>query len=574
MMFVASCGTATGDAEPGTQPEAPAGGEATSNEATSDDTAATVETTAVSGDLVTLEVFSMPATTTGLQANTYWTEILARDVGVEINLQVADIQRLTMLMSAGSLPDVIVFNAYSQVADAIAANLLLQLDDHQEALNDAFTNFPTAVQYIRDNVSNGTGNVFVLPTNVLSEPLTSGSIDFGPYIRWDLYQEIGAPPLNTWEDLLPTLRAMQDLNPTNEHGQSVYAISEWTDWDDDLMSATNGFASFYGHRQHSFAVIDLETLEISSIFDSDSLYRRYLQFLFDANHMGMLDPDTMTQGWEGYLDKASAGRVLFNFVSWGFGTFGTPERAEAGIGFMPAFIADTRINRGTEAAYVGGTWVYGIGADTNNMDAALRFVNYMYSAEGNWNLRFGERGLFWDADEEGPFITEFGFDMLADSSMHFPNGGRVGEGRDLINAAGPSIHQVNPLFNISMSHEAWPRRNFAPPLSNLILGWEADTGMNFLNLIPDLREKGFLIEGPFAPMAPISEADDATRRRVGDFVQVQSWLIAYATDEAEFDSLWNDMVDRAYGMGAQSVIDAFGQSFEDGVRNGAAYMSR
>jgi putative aldouronate transport system substrate-binding protein len=529
------------------------------------------------GDLVTLDVFSMVANTSGLQANSYWTDILARDVGVEINLLVSGAerdQRLAMMMAAGSLPDVMVFYTYIQVADAIAANLLLPLDDRQDALQDAFTNFPTAIQYIRDHVSNNTGNVYVLPSRVQSEPIVYGSIDYGPYLRWDLYQAIGAPSLYTWEDLLPTLREMQDINPENEHGQPVYAISWWTDWDDSHMQSADDFAAYYGHRLRSFATINLETLEVTSIFEPDSLYRRWLHFMFTANQMGMLDPDTMTQRWDDYLDKGTAGRTLFSFWSWGFGGFSTPERAEESIGFMPVFIEDTRMNRGTEAEYVGNTWVYGIGADTNNTEAALRFVNYMYSAEGNWDLRFGEQGVFWDLDENGPFITEFGFQMQADPDLEFSNGGRPTHGVSVINSSGFADNMINPLYNASMNSSTWQRKDFAPPHTNLVLDWEAATGINFLNMIPDLRARGLIMEGPFAPMAPISEADDATRRRVGDFVQVQSWLTVFANDEAEFDSLWNEMVDRAYGMGAQAVVDAFAQSFADGVRNGAAYMSR
>ena len=48
---------------------------------------------------------------------------------------------------------------------------------------------------------------------------------YGPYLRWDLYAQLGYPKIDTIEDLLPILKQMQELSPTNEDGEPVYAFS-------------------------------------------------------------------------------------------------------------------------------------------------------------------------------------------------------------------------------------------------------------------------------------------------------------------------------------------------------------
>ena len=59
---------------------------------------------------------------------------------------------------------------------------------------------------------------------------------FGPFIRYDLYKEIGAPEIKNLDDFLTVLKQMQDLTPQNEDGQNVYAISLFKDWDRSYMT--------------------------------------------------------------------------------------------------------------------------------------------------------------------------------------------------------------------------------------------------------------------------------------------------------------------------------------------------
>lgn len=529
---------------------------------------------AAPGEVVTLRMFSMPANTSGLQENSYWTELLKEKVGVQIDLLPSGDQgeqKLAALMAAHDLPDVVVLKSYKHVVDAIAADLLLCLDDYQDKLPDAFKNIPNAIQYFRDNVSNGTGKAYALPNGVSTVSATSGDTDFGPCMRWDLYKQIGSPELKTFEDVIPALKQMLEIYPTNEDGQKVYGFSLWTDWDAISMQSAGDFQAFYGHGQFGFVEVNYADNTFKTIFDEDSLYKRWLKLLFTANQEGIVDPDSLSQRWNDYLDKQTAGRVLYAHWTWGSGSFGTPDRSAAGVGFMPVYVSDTTIERGTAPNYIGASWPYAISKNTPYLEQALKFVNWMYSYDGVWEMSYGPKGEYWDVDENGPYITEFGYQMGADPNVKFAKGGRQGEGLNVINSAGLSDREINPTYGTTISTLGWQKKDFAPPDTALVADWKKTMNC-YDGTIAFLKSKGMMIEKDFAPMEPDSDEVNQINSRIGDECKNLSWLMVFAKDQAEFDALWAELVDKANGMNLQTSVDATIANYKKGLEQGAAYM--
>lgn len=74
-----------------------------------------------------------------------------------------------------------------------------------------------------------------------------GTLNWGPYLRYDLYKQIGAPKVETSDDYLDILKKMQEIYPENENKQKVYGFSlgrtgiteEWQLG--DLLGNINGF---------------------------------------------------------------------------------------------------------------------------------------------------------------------------------------------------------------------------------------------------------------------------------------------------------------------------------------------
>ena len=77
----------------------------------------------------------------------------------------------------------------------------------------------TAVYAVGHNVGSGSG------------PSESANMTFGPWLRWDLYQQLGSPEIKTLEDYLTVVKQMQELSPKSDSGKPVYGFSLWSDWD-------------------------------------------------------------------------------------------------------------------------------------------------------------------------------------------------------------------------------------------------------------------------------------------------------------------------------------------------------
>ena len=538
--------------------------------------AAGIPAPAFAEEATVLQVFSMPSNKSGLMDNSYWAEILKRDVGVQLELLPAGdqpVQKLQTLMASKSLPDIVIFkDDYTQITNAIEAGRIINLDEHQDALPNVYANIPTAIQYMRDNVDNGTGACYALPNSVTTQSSTTGITGSGPYLRWDLYEQLGRPELNDIEDYLPLLKQMLELEPQNPDGQPSYGISIWTDWDGYLCHPATVIQELYGVQstKTGFLETNFVTGEMKSLFDNDSIYKRALKFYFDANQQGLMDPDSLTQRWGDYWDKTSAGRVLFSNWSWGFGTYATAEKDAAGIGFKPVYFNNEKQVSADGPKYIGETWCYAISSDTQHLDAALKFVDYMYSYDGMWKLALGDQGIYWDLDEAGePYITEKGWEMKT-NALEFEQGGLVGDGLNDINSFGMPWFVKHPVYGKRMDTNDWDKKDFAPVDSKLVVDWQ--TAMSARDDLDYIAQHGLNVEPPFAPMLPVPEEIEQIVSRVGDVVKTNSWQMIFADSEESFEALWADTVTKAHGMNVAAADEWFKAAYEEGLAKGSKYM--
>ncbi|MDR0669196.1 MAG: extracellular solute-binding protein [Treponema sp.] len=525
-------------------------------------------TTGGSGGIVTLDVYSGPANTSGIQANSYWTDILREDLGIQINLVPQSGDLFNAMLASGELADVVIVHNSSQTLDMLRGGLLLNLDEHRAQLPNLYANIPSAVQYMRDNVSNGTGALYAVPGNVSNRPQQAGKLYFGPYLRWELYKEAGMPVINEIEDYLPLLKKMVDAHPVNDAGQKNYGLIGFPDWDDGKMFLASLISSFYGGSTGQFHEIDYTTNTTRSILDDNSWYKRGLKFWFTANQMGLVDPDSVNQGYPDYLVKATAGRLFFCWWAhpWGWGDFDTPDRAQQRIGYQLVPFTRQKQNLGTPG-YVGTTLAQ-VSKNTKKMDAALSFLDYMYSYDGVLNLYAGRKGIFWDQDPSGePYVTQTGWN-IRNRVRDFPNGGKEGDGIWVINwhGLGGVLH---PALNREIFTSDWIKKDFAPQDTALVADWKA-----LMKAEDDLdyyRQHNMLVQVPFAPMNAAPDNILQIAARVGQVVQPVSWQMVYARDEAEFNRLWADMVQRAKGVGIDTVVQWYADEYNRARTSSAKY---
>jgi putative aldouronate transport system substrate-binding protein len=380
----------------------------------------------------------MAGISSGLQENRYWTEILKEDLGIVINLLPSSTDTLNAMFAAKSISaDLVHLPDTNAVTNAIQVGLLVNLDDHQDKLPNVYANVPLSIQYVRDNVSNGTGRVYAVRNRVSTQPSASRFLD-GPYLRWDFYKELGYPELTNLEDYLPLMRKMLDNHPTNDNGQRMYGFALFSDWDDTMMQNAQWIGqSKEGKMSLGYLEVDLWNNSIISVFDDTSSYKKALKFLYDANQMGLVDPNSPSMGFTQQTELSTAGRILFwpGYIA-NTGRLSNEEEA-AGKGYRAIPFKNERLITGAPS-YVGEDNAMAISKDTKHLDKALAYLDYLYSYDGVWNLVNGRRGVKWDLNANGvPYLTTLGWDIQY-NNKEFPNGGPNGEGGYYVNFTGLS----------------------------------------------------------------------------------------------------------------------------------------
>jgi len=545
--------------------EEPAATEAAAATTAAPTTAAAATTAAVNtapvDKVVSLQIFDSLANQSGV-IESWWNDYFKENTGVELDFMPSGDQsdmKIAALLASGELPDLVVIANKQQMIDAVAAGLVVNFDGHKDALPEVYKHIPTGIQYSRDDLSNGTGGLYYLP-GFVGPSETGDQCNWGPMLRWDLYKELGSPDINDLEDYLTIVKNMQELYPETEDGQKVYGFSLFGDWDGETMLLACQPACIFGVDTGDqlgsmpFLQVDFKTGAISSILEKDSMYIRALQFYFDANQMGLLDPDSLTQRFDTAMEKADAGRVLFQWWPWMVTTYNNSRASEAAVNGYCAVTPKNYKPFYWDDNPVGMFGYFAIGSATKELDACLRFINFMYTPEALFELQNGPKGLTWDINSEGlPYVTDFGLQCRENDEI-VPGGGYIWDGVSVINIKGLSEGFIVPAYNAPISNEMWETWQNRE-MTNLKKDWQAVTG--FKSPTEKNITTGEYTMLPFSiQLAPPQPNDiEQIKTSVGDVVRTASWQMVFASDQAEFDRLYQDMADKANGLGVAQVLE-------------------
>ncbi len=302
-------------------------------------------------DFITVDVFSMTANYQGIQGG-WFGEVVKERFNMELNIIAPNVagggdMLYETRLAAGNLGDIVMIGAENgQLEDAVDAGLLLDMTEYQDIMPYAMQ-YTAGIEKMQNTIGN-TDGIYAIPSSVTglaaTDPSEGTEPVFSPYLRWDLYGELDYPTINTLEDLLPVLADMQDLYPETESGEPTYAFSFFGDWDSNMMVWAKQPACFYGYDEVGFLLSKADGSDDQSIIDDESLYVRSLKFYFDANQMGLVDPESTTQNWDSVWAKYVDGQILFSPWSWlGQNAYNTLEHLEDGEGFMLVPIQDMEI---------------------------------------------------------------------------------------------------------------------------------------------------------------------------------------------------------------------------------------
>jgi multiple sugar transport system substrate-binding protein/putative aldouronate transport system substrate-binding protein len=465
-------------------------------------------------------------------------------------------------MASGKLGDLILFgNDGSEFLDAIEAGMLLDWSKGNilELYGpDIKRDLAMALKKNADVFGGGT-SIYGFGHNVSSTALMSEAGFYHPDIRFDLYQQIGSPPIPNMMTYLDVLKRMVDIAPRSDSGLPSYAFSLFSDWDGDMVMSVKCMGAYYGYDEFGFTLYHAETNTVQPILDDNSLYLQGLRFFNRAYQMGILDPDSATQTFSDVIEKYADGRVYWSLFSWlGPSNYNTAERLAQGKGMFAVPAEDQRnIVYGTNI--YGSNRIWSIGSKAKNPERIMALINWLCTPEGIMTNHYGPQGLTWDYDENNKaYLTPHGIQIQdGDKSVQIPEefgGGIYLDGENKLNNTTFTLDEISPITGERYNKEFWSselNRETNPAQK----AWREWAGVLSADELLDKRNlKAVVVASDFV-MAARSDSLEQKWVQVSNAIKTGSWRAIYANTDTEYNRIVTEMISQAKAFGYDECIE-------------------
>lgn len=511
---------------------------------------------------VTLTVYSQLANYEGEQTG-WFADILLDKFNVKLNIISNGDGVFDTRMESGNLGDIVIFGADGdQYARAWQNGMLLDWNE-DDILADygPYMNANMSMAFEKNAAISG-GTVYGFGHDVASSAGQYGEFDYHPDIRYDLYKQIGSPEIKELEDYVDVLKKMKEACPTSDSGKETYGASLFKDWDGNMVMFVKATATnFFGLDEFHFGFYDADTGEFEDCLKDDGHYERCLRFYNKLYQEGLLDPDSMTQGYDGCMEDYQDGGAFFCIFSWmGAQQYNTSEHMDAGKKMLPV----AAVNQDTLVyglGQSGSNRIWSIGANTQYPELCMAIIDYLCTPEGRLDYEYGPQGVCWEWLDNGKAeLTDFGMQCkyLAakeDKIMPEPYSGLWDDGCPQMNNTTWSLNTIIPGAADGQTFNAkyWDKY-LALEVDSAEQEWRNDMGVESYTEYMNKFEYSISLPHNYAESARSDELT-TTWEQVKTCIQNGSWQAIYAKDNAEFDSVWDQMKSDAESYGYQECID-------------------
>ena len=463
-------------------------------------------------------------------------------------------------MESGNLGDIVIFGSEADdYKNASAAGMLYDWEEDdllQEFGPYIYGHFPFALEKNKGI----TGTLHGFGHEVAGSSDDHAEFYYYPQIRWDLYERLGYPEINTLEDFIPVLEQMVAMEPVSSVGTKTYAVSSFPDWDGDMVMMVKSTAALYGWEEFHFGLYDVNTQTWEDCLKRDGWYLRCLKFYNSLHQKGLYDPDSMTQNWNSIVEKYRNGAAMFNIFEWIASYFNTDEHKEAGKMMMPVAAKDQK-NLADGLSVYGKNRVWTIGANSNYPELCMEIINWFATPEGVLWYNYGPQGVTWDYDEYGePFMTELGIQCQDDNTTQMAYGDYEGTyqdgefqhnnltwARDAVNPESPSMQTFN--------WRNWPSTILTRVVTPVEQSWRDWTGyVKRDDYLTYNGHKSVAIASTYVPSVQNAELK-TTFEQVKMCIREGSWKAIYAASDAEFDAIVDKMISDAKAYGYDECVE-------------------
>lgn len=512
---------------------------------------------------LTLEIYDKAANFQGIQAG-WFGKVVKDKFNIKLNIiapQVSgDANSLYQTRSAaGNLGDIVIIDN-AEMQDCIEAGLIMDI-------SDVIGNYENLGKYKEQiDLFNGTmdgvdsGSIYAIPCQMNSNGPTeykAETVYTAPRVPWDYYEALGSPEMKTVDDLLKMLADMQAAYPTNADGDKAYAISMWKDWDDTSIENVNQLTTWFGQQVKQSVLIGNDNT-IMPLTDKDGAYYKVLRFYYQANQMGLVDPDSATQDWSTVCDsKMKKKRVYLFWYNWQNGFWNTPEHGANRENYMYAPVEELNIFQ-TADSYYGDGRVWGVGSsvDEEKKQRIMEFLDWLCTPEGLTYQHASLEELIYTVNDDGTYtLTEDGLNRFT-SDVQIPEelgGGLWNDGNNQINQWIVGAVEINPETGESHDTTLW---SSTIEMNQTATTEEWSETFGAANEVEYLKQTGQLgmVANVNIPLGSDTTDIALIRSQCGDLVCDSSWRMVFASSDEEFEKMWDDMCTQLEGFGWNELV--------------------
>lgn len=518
-------------------------------------------------EFITIDVFSAGANYQGIQSG-FFGKMLKDKFNLELNIIAPNVagggDALYQTRSAtGNLGDIVIVPK-EKMKDCIDAGIILDVTDMFNKTQN-LKKYDYATKAFNEYAGVDSNKVYAMAAMMSSfSPLDPNTEDGAPYVgsfmRLDYYNELGNPEMNNYEDMLNVLKQMQDMHPTTEDGNKIYPFSLFGDWDGDYMMYASKFLFMYGYDEGKvgFCFPNALATEYTHVAEDNGPYYNALKMLYDANKMGLVDPDSSSQNWDTVFAKMENGQTLFSLWPWLAAGFNKPENKIDGkvMSFIP--VADQQLV--VDGYNIYGDAVIAIGAETKYPERIMELLDWMCTPEAAYasdGCDAGVRGLTYDIIDGRPALTEFGIQCKNDPQTVIPEeygGGTFRDGQNMGHFAFIPINaSADPETGEVYLSSQWKseRERLAGPAEEMYKQTFGTT-----NAMEYLSNNNLISVAPGCNFNRSVDSSEMAMKRTqcGDIIVDASWQMVFAKDENKFNSIWENMKSQLEGLGYDEVL--------------------
>jgi len=489
-------------------------------------------------------------------------EFLAEN-GLELEVWAYSDEKTNAILASGDMPD-IMYVSKENLDTMIKAGMLLNLDDYLEQMPalKAYKPMQEALNYVREYRSADTGNVYCLPLTVgdfvTRVSWTDSTERNAVKLRWDIYEEIGAPKINSLDDLIDVMEQMVAAHPQDENGTPFYGTILNSGSDTTHFACMTMFYRWLGYSEGQLQYL-LETDMVSgtntSILSESSIYYKGLKWYNEVYRRGLMDPDSINNDRATQKAKVDGGYAM---VPSGCLPGWVPQ-------YYEYYIPGTNVYYSYTSTYGDANKVIAINANTANVEACLKLLDMWCDPDACFRLISGREGDFWYLEGENIFLTESNLEYLKEhdgneQTRKFPDG----EEATLWNTAfcvntGAEISWKDGNGNYRVVRTVqWEEVMSIATDNPTFKSWKETTGYDTWKDWLE-KENAYYSESTMDNVINFcSQPDDSmqlTLDAIRDVVVNASWKMVYAESEEQFDEIWNTMVADCIGLNAESIIE-------------------